>query len=299
MIFALKKYKKIVILTLSLLTFYIFMEFLSPVLFPIIFAFLLSSIFKTPTAFLKERFKVPKPLTSLALVFLFISLSVIFFFSTGIKIFDEVEGFILYLKTLKILNYVPEIIPLLSSLGSFFPKSVISFTVFIFSLFYFTKDFDAVRGYLQRFSLFSAVEKVISGYFKAYALLFLFNFAFLFLAFSIIKISFALPLSLAVSLFDLLPIVGTGTVLLPWSVISFLENDTAKGVFLLAVFLFLTVFRKISEPKLLGGFTGLHPLLSLITLSSGYLIAGVSGAIFFPFSTAVIICYLKPKPQSL
>ncbi|MBQ5800971.1 MAG: AI-2E family transporter, partial [Clostridia bacterium] len=95
-----KSIKKSGILALSLLAFYLFMRFLSPIFLPIIFALLLSSVFKIPTNFLKKKFRVPKSLTSALFVLLLLLVSSGFLFSAGVKIFAEVDTFIVFLKGL-------------------------------------------------------------------------------------------------------------------------------------------------------------------------------------------------------
>lgn len=293
----LKKHKKTLLSIAFLLIFYLAVKLMGAVFVPLILAFLLSYFLKTPVAALYRHMKIPKKLSS-AVILSALALSLSATLSAiGVRLFSELDTFREVLKAIgipisSILDDVPRIIGGLSSVGRAFPRGVISLTVFIFSAFYFTAEYDAVLDFIKskEFSLhlFGVIEKVFSGCVKAYALLFILTFATLSLAFSLMKISFAFVLALAVSLFDILPLVGTGTVLIPWAVYEFFSGNQGECIFLVALFLFTTFLKELLKPRLLGGFVGLHPLVSLLSVSSGYLLMGIFGALFLPISVCII-----------
>ena len=70
---------------------------------------------------------------------------------------------------------------------------------------------------------------------------------------------------------DFIPIIGSGTVLVPWAVICFALGDWKKGTALLIIWGVVCIFRRLAEPKALGSQTGLHPVLSLLSIYVGML----------------------------
>ena len=292
-----KKHKKTLLSAVFLLLFYLAVKVMGTVVVPLVFAFALSYLLKSPVNFLYRRIKIPKKLSSLLLLSsLFIAVAATVS-AIGVRLFSELDTFLEALKGIgipisSVLGDAPNLIGSLSSVGRAFPKGIISLTVFVFSAFYFTAEHNAVLSLIKSkdFSshLFGVIEGVFSGCVRAYALLFLFTFASLSLAFSLMKISFAFVLALAVSLFDILPLVGTGSVLIPWAVYAFFSDRRGECIFLVSVFLFITLAKELLEPRLLGGFVGLHPLVSLLSVSSGYLLMGVFGAFFVPLSVCII-----------
>ncbi len=120
------------------------------------------------------------------------------------------------------------------------------------------------------------------GYLRAYLLLLLLTFSELFLGFCILRVEYAFLAAVLVALVDLLPILGVGTVLIPWSVLAFLQKDAAMGVGLLILFSSVSILRQIIEPKLLSRQLGLHPLLTLFAGYAGFSLFGILGMLLFP-----------------
>jgi predicted PurR-regulated permease PerM len=95
-------------------------------------------------------------------------------------------------------------------------------------------------------------------------------------------------LALLIALLDILPIVGTGTVLLPWALISFITGDFASGICLLVIYAVITVIRQFIEPKIVGDQVGLHPVATLIAMIVGTRLFGAIGLFGLPISLAII-----------
>lgn len=97
-----------------------------------------------------------------------------------------------------------------------------------------------------------------------------------------------LLLGVAVGLLDALPFIGTGTILVPWSLILLIQGSygSALGHFLLFVVTDLT--REILEPKLIGNSLGLHPLLMLVSVYLGFFVYGLPGFLLGPLSILII-----------
>ena len=98
----------------------------------------------------------------------------------------------------------------------------------------------------------------------------------------LLNIPYAPLWALAIALLDALPLLGTGIVLIPWSIISFLAADTPRALGLLAVYVTAMVTRSTLEPRFVGKQLGLDPLITLASIYCGYRLWGFGGMILSP-----------------
>lgn len=98
----------------------------------------------------------------------------------------------------------------------------------------------------------------------------------------ILGVKYALAIALIIVVVDILPILGTGSVIVPWAAYSFFHGNTKLGFGLLILFLVITVVRRIIEPKILGENIGLGPLAVIISLYLGVTILGGIGLFLGP-----------------
>jgi len=123
------------------------------------------------------------------------------------------------------------------------------------------------------------------------------TFVCLLLGFILLRIPYA-PLAAALTaLVDALPVLGTGTVLLPWSILCLAQGETAKAVGLLGCYGVVALSRSILEPKLLGSHLGLDPLAALAALYAGYRLWGLGGMILAPVLAVATVQLLRPQPE--
>lgn len=100
---------------------------------------------------------------------------------------------------------------------------------------------------------------------------------------------YALLFGLIIAILDALPILGSGMILLPWSIIQFFRHDYKAGAVLLTVFLLCVVLREFLEPKLLGKGIGIRPLYTLISMYLGIRLFGIAGFILGPIGLVIIL----------
>jgi sporulation integral membrane protein YtvI len=110
----------------------------------------------------------------------------------------------------------------------------------------------------------------------------------LFTGFSLMQIDDAITLAVIVAIFDILPAAGTGTILLPWALISLLNSEFATALELVVLYTVITVIRNILEPKIVGGSIGLNPVLMLMSMYLGVKLFGAIGILVMPFTIIVI-----------
>lgn len=108
-------------------------------------------------------------------------------------------------------------------------------------------------------------------------------FLVMLLGLTLLRVRYAFFLALLLTGVDILPVVGVGTVLVPWGILSLALGNTPQGIGLFALFAVSEVVRQVLEPRLLGSTLGVHPLTSLLSLYLGARLFGLFGVILAPF----------------
>jgi sporulation integral membrane protein YtvI len=134
----------------------------------------------------------------------------------------------------------------------------------------------------------SRVRAALGGWCRAQAKLMLLVFAVLTLGFWLLGVEFPLLFGGLIALLDALPVLGTGTVLIPWALISFLQARSGLGFGLLALYAAASLSRSVLEPHLVGRQLGLPPLLTLMAFYVGYRLFGVGGMILLPLAVLLV-----------
>ena len=124
------------------------------------------------------------------------------------------------------------------------------------------------------------------------------TFGILLLGFLVLGIPYAPVWALAVALVDAFPVLGTGTILLPWSLICFLQEDTGRAIGLLGCYAVISLSRSILEPKLVGSHLGLDPLAALASIYAGYKLWGLGGLIAAPIIVVLAMQIIRPQTQT-
>lgn len=108
------------------------------------------------------------------------------------------------------------------------------------------------------------------------------------LGLTVIGVRYAFLWAVLVALVDAIPILGTGTVLVPWAVVELMQGQVLRGVGLLGVYAGAMLTRTVLEPRLVGRHLGLDPLLTLAFLYVGYRFFGIFGMILAPLLAAAV-----------
>jgi sporulation integral membrane protein YtvI len=135
------------------------------------------------------------------------------------------------------------------------------------------------------------LKKAFSGWLFAQLKLTAVTFSLLLVGFLLLRIRHGILWAALVSLLDALPVLGTGMILVPWSLVCFLQGDPVRGLGLLGTYAAAAVLSSILEPKLVGRQLGLDPLVTLLALYAGYRLWGLAGMILAPL-LAVMAAYL-------
>lgn len=127
------------------------------------------------------------------------------------------------------------------------------------------------------------------GYLKAQILLSAGVFLILLGGFLLTGQSYAFLLALGLAVLDFIPLLGSGTVMVPWALIAFVTRDYPGAISIMVIWGVIALFRRVAEPKIVGDQTGLSPVVSLISIYVGMRLGGVPGMILGPIFTLVVL----------
>lgn len=174
------------------------------------------------------------------------------------------------------------------------PDAVLFAVTAILSSFMLSGELPAIRSWLHRVlrptwqtaakRLAGQVRRAFGGWLKAQCKLMGITFLILNAGLLLLRAPYALLAAVLITLVDALPVFGTGTVLIPWALLSFLRGETARGVGLVILYGVAALSRQALEPRLVGRQAGLNPVLTLLALYAGYRLLGVGGMIVFPLA---------------
>lgn len=178
------------------------------------------------------------------------------------------------------------------------PGLIIKLILMIISCFFFLLDYDKIMAFLVSLvpkgkeKSFETIKWYVTNtllvYIRSYSLLFLMTYVELAIGFQILGIPYAPIIGLMVAIFDILPVLGTGGILLPWTVILLVMKNIPMGIGMFVLYLIITIIRNTMEPKLVGKQIGLHPLATMISLYVGLKVIGFWGMLIFPTTLAVL-----------
>lgn len=196
---------------------------------------------------------------------------------------------------------------LISPIGSAIskvPSIIVGFVVSIVATCFMTSSYDDIKHFIIRqFSdenqekLYKARHIVIASVgkmIKAYAAIIGITTCEIFIGLSVLKLigvydgTHVFLLSFIIALIDIIPVLGTGTVMLPWSVYSFVTGNIGMGIGLLVLYAVITVIRQVIEPKLVAGQVGISPVVTIMAMFIGVKIFGAMGIFILPFIVIII-----------
>lgn len=141
-----------------------------------------------------------------------------------------------------------------------------------------------------------SLYRLIQVYFKIEALILVINSILCIIALLIIKNSYAVVLGILIGIVDMLPVFGTGTVLLPWALFELVNKNVTSAAVLVSAYVMTYFVREIMESKCLGDKTGIPPFVMLMVIFLGIMIYGIMGFILGPVSYCImkaLILHLK------
>ena len=102
------------------------------------------------------------------------------------------------------------------------------------------------------------------------------------------NIRYPLMAALGIAVVDALPILGSGTVMIPWAIISACNGDLQLGISILVLWIVMTLVRQFTEPKIVSKQIGIHPIFTLIAMYTGFKFIGFIGLFVGPIVLIIL-----------
>ncbi|MFC4403684.1 sporulation integral membrane protein YtvI [Gracilibacillus xinjiangensis] len=178
----------------------------------------------------------------------------------------------------------------LSSIGEQLAALPGMMTIIVFSLlctFFICKDWPKFDHWLEQnitdsiyqvpFQIYDQLKITLVKYLKAQLILISISFITILIGLLLLRIEHAFTIALIMSALDLLPILGTGVVFIPWALYLLLSGQNILAIFLMGLYLLIIIQRQILEPKLLSEAIGIHPILTILAVYLGFQFFGLHG----------------------
>ena len=195
-------------------------------------------------------------------------------------------------------NASVRIISFISGIAAGVPGSFLNVVITIIVTFFLAIDYPKITGFIlrqlpERAGLYAAeVRSYVGGTLlkciASYALILCITFAEISVGLTILKVPNAVLIALCIAVFDILPVLGTGGIMIPWAIISLIMGKWVLGFGLLILYVVITVIRNIIEPKIVGHQVGLHPVVTLLSMLTGLQFFGIIGLFGFPITLSLL-----------
>lgn len=215
------------------------------------------------------------------------------------SIIENSTGDVLNSVSSWIRNFLTGLLNMITSI----PTIAIYFVVTIMALYLICVDkvyiLDQIEHHFPKRWVFKVgkhikdLTQTLGGYLKAEATLILVSFIISLVGLYILKfakfnIEFPLLMALFIGFVDALPILGSGTVMIPWAIISGLNGDLKLGIALIILLIIMSTVRQFLEPKLVSKHIGTHPIFTLIAMYTGFKFIGILGMLIGPIILIII-----------
>lgn len=199
-------------------------------------------------------------------------------------------------------EFAPQSVSMLGSAAANVTSGLIGSLVMILSAYFFIADRDKMKLTLSKWlpdeleeqynNIKGKLMAAMGGFVLAQLKIMGIVFVILMVGFLILKSPYAFLLALLISFLDLLPVLGTGTVLIPWAVIVLVQGNFHQGIILIVLYVVCLLARQLLQPKIIGDSIGMDTLPTLVLIYTGYKLRGMSGMILaLLIGTVVVTLY--------
>ncbi len=220
----------------------------------------------------------------------YLSASIAEFFSSGTALLDRAVSFFLGIAG-GVLRQVPD--------------GALGIGTALISAYMISAKLPRIRAQMAHFATRTGIDRVLPaaarmrtalwGWLRAQLRLSGITYLLVMMGLVLLRVSYAPVWALIVAVVDAFPVLGTGTVLVPWAAVCFLQGNGARAIGLLGVYALVALVRSVLEPKFVGKQLGIDPLVTLIALYAGFQLWGLGGMILAPMVTAAVGGALKKE----
>ena len=196
-------------------------------------------------------------------------------------------------------NISAKVIAWASSFVTSLPSALLTSIICMIASVFFAIDLDDIavfmklnlpeRVFTAGDSVKRALTEIVWQFLRSYFIIFLITWAEIALGLLFLKQPYWLLIALLIAIFDAFPIVGSGMIMLPWSLITLFTGDTRKGIPLLILYAVVVSVRQIIEPRIVGNHVGLRPIVTLFCMYVGNKLFGGLGLFALPITAAILV----------
>ncbi|WP_053365977.1 sporulation integral membrane protein YtvI [Bacillus sp. FJAT-27245] len=200
-------------------------------------------------------------------------------------------------------RFLHEIIQVLIGFLTSIPGFLIEFLIYLVALFLISLELPEIKasikshlteGTKKKVSIvLSQLTKAGVGFIKAQIILSLMTYILAFVGLLLLKVKYAALIAVLIVIVDILPILGTGSFLVPWAVLSLVQDKQFLGIGLIVLFVAITIIRRTVEPKVYATSLGISPLASLASLYIGFKLIGFIGLFAGPAIVIIVDALIK------
>lgn len=190
------------------------------------------------------------------------------------------------------------------AIGMLGAVGVVIFT--IVSILLLIKDEAEYKRIFQRSIFYHDIHKITSklsetgiAYLRTQAIMMIFIAGWCTLGLLLIKNKYAFLIGIGIAVFDAFPVLGSGLILVPWSIISLINKDIFPAAILLTVYLGCQIIRQVIEPRLLGNRIGIKPIFTLMSMYIGARVFGIPGFLLGPIGLVIIMTIVREVQEQL
>ncbi len=194
------------------------------------------------------------------------------------------------------------------SIAAAFPTILIFTVVTILATYFISYDNKIIISVMQKYFGKSRVDKIVlvrdrlfqacGAYIRAQLIMMCIIFVVVLAGMFILRIGSPLFLAFIIAVVDAIPILGTGTVLIPWAFVSLVMGNYGRALGLAVLYVCALTTRQFFEPKVVSSQIGLHPLITLMSMYIGLTAIGIFGMIIGPIVTIVVLKFIEIERES-
>lgn len=177
----------------------------------------------------------------------------------------------------------------ISGFATSIPDVLVSVIMGLLATYFFIADRDRLIISLKRHipasiqensrMIYNHMLRAVGGYLKAQFKIMGVIYIVITIGLMIIRVNYAWLIGFGIAFLDMLPVFGTGTVLIPWAVVKIFSGNITTAVGMIILYAVSLIVHQLIQPKLVGESVGLDPFTTLFFMFIGYKFKGVIGMI--------------------
>ena len=209
----------------------------------------------------------------------------------------------------KIINFIRELLDSIINLIKDIPTFFIFFIITILATYFITSDkfyiLDRMEHHLPHKWMKNIIKhsreitSSLGNYLKAEIIMIFISFIIVLIGLYIfyfigMNIKYPILIAILIMIVDALPILGSGTVMIPWGIFEIINGDNGLGFSILGLYIITLVIKQLLEPKIVSNKIGIHPIFTLLAMYTGFKFLGIIGLLLGPIILIILKNVFEP-----